>query len=73
MDTGLGHFVEVPETKDIDGQKETIEKLQDEYEAHGAVFKVGEQIELKGSVLKVQSIKPKKLILKLLKKRANGS
>jgi len=67
MDTGEGYFKEISE-KDLEKQEKELRKLTVAYPNHGGVFKVGEQVELKGSVFKVHAISPKKLILKLVRK-----
>ena len=59
MDTGRGYFEEIPE--------DIYEKADKKWPMDSGVFKVGEQLELKGSLFKVHAIRPKKLILKLLK------
>ena len=68
MDTGRGYFEEIHEVEDTERQLAEIKKLQNKFQNYGGTFKVGEQIELKGSIFKVHEIKPKKLILKLLTK-----
>jgi hypothetical protein len=67
MDTGEGRFEEF----EADNEEELNEKmktLREKFTNHGGVFRVGEEIEIRGSLFRVQSIRPKKLILKLLKK-----
>lgn len=63
MDTGRGYMEEISD--------DFYHKKEKESPLNSGVFKVGEQIEIKGSIFKIQSIKPKKLVLKLLKKSNN--
>jgi competence protein ComGF len=69
MDTGRGEFItaenkEALKKKLIDEEPELLSKTQKNL----GVFYEGEEIELKGSRFKIQAIKPKRLILKLLPK-----
>jgi hypothetical protein len=56
MDTGKGEFEEVEDAKADYLQKQGVMGF----------FKVGEELVIKGSHFKVQGIRPKRLILKLL-------
>jgi uncharacterized Zn finger protein len=60
MDTGKGNFKMLEEDK----YKKLIDTTDGRY-----LFRVGEEVELKGSKFKVKSIQPDKLILKLLKRK----
>jgi len=51
---------------DTGDDKELSEKLRALQKKQ--TFKVGEEVELKGSRFRVKSIKPKQLVLKLLKR-----
>jgi len=66
MDTGQGRF------EMTENLKSKLDDLQETYPNHGGVFRVGEQIELKGSKFRIKAIKPTELRLKLLNK-AGGS
>lgn len=65
MDTGRGRFVMVDDTAGIDEQKNALEA---QYPEHGGWFKVGETVEIRGSVFRIKSIKPTELRLKLVKR-----
>ena len=62
MDTGEGRF-QIFENAEIEEAG-----LKKQFPKHGGIFKVGEEVELKGSRFRVKSIKPTELRLKLLKK-----
>lgn len=68
MDTGKGHFESI-KAEDDEELSEKLRALQQKHREHGGTFRVGEEVELKGSRFRVQAIKPKKLILKLLRKK----
>lgn len=68
MDTGNGKFKEF-EAKDDEEFEEKKLKLFEQYPKHGGVFKIGEEVELKGSKFRVKSIKPNELRLKLLPRK----
>ena len=59
MDTGREFFEEIPE--------EFFNMAEKKWPMDSGVFKVGEEIEIKGSLFKIHAIRPKKLILKLLR------
>ncbi len=63
MDTGKGEFVGFDYMDDV-----IKERVEEHYPAHGGWFRVGEEIELKGSRFRVKAVKPTELRLKLLKK-----
>lgn len=65
MDTGEGKFEIFESDKEL---KEKMHELWNRYPNHGGVFKVGEEVELKGSRFRVKSVKPNELRLKLLPK-----
>ena len=66
MDTGQGRF------EMTENLKAKLDELQENYPDHVGVFRVGEEIELKGSKFRIKAIKPTELRLKLLK-RVRGS
>ena len=68
MDTGRGNFAPISEekAKEFDLFKNAEGKSM-------PYFRVGEEVELKGSRFTVHSIKPKRLILKLLPKKPEKS
>ena len=59
MDSGKGRFE--PFDKPLEEAA-----LKERFPLHGGTFRVGEQVELKGSKFRVKSIKPTELRLKLL-------
>jgi uncharacterized Zn finger protein len=61
MDTGAGRFKPVV-------SMEQWGELQGMHPNHGGTFRVGEELEIKGSRFRVKKIKPKELVLKLLPK-----
>ena len=61
MDTGEGKFVPAD-------SKSQLRRLQYQYPKHGGWFTVGEQIEIRGSLFRIKSVKPTELRLKLLPK-----
>jgi len=82
MDTGNGHF-EMLKTFGalMEGQEEppnyrvleaspVVKAAQKKFPNHGGLFTIGEKLELKGSLFRVKSIKPNRLVLKLLKRSA---
>ena len=60
MDNFQGKFEEI--------SQDLFEKAEKQWPMDSGVFKVGEELEIKGSRFRVHAIKPKKLILKLLVK-----
>ena len=62
MDTGEGRF------EQLENLEKDFQRLKEEYPNHGGLFSVGEEVELKGSVFRIKSIKPTELRLKLLKR-----
>ncbi len=58
MDSGEGNFKRFEKT-------EELKSLQEEFQNHGGVFSVGDEIPIRGSLFKVSKITPKKLILRL--------
>lgn len=70
MDTGEGRFksfmLDSEETNDL---QKRMSEMHKEFPKHGGTFTVGEEIEIKGSLFKVKSIKPTGLRLKLLKRK----
>jgi uncharacterized Zn finger protein len=66
MDTGEGKFEMFENDEEV---KKRMHELWNRYPKHGGVFKVGEEVELKGSRFRVKSIKPNELRLKLLPKK----
>jgi len=67
MDTGEGRFKYL-EGRDIEEIEKDLEKLKEEYPKHGGVFKVGEEIQIRNSIFRIKSIKPKELRLRLMRK-----
>ena len=65
MDTGNGKFEAVKATnpEELDNMMKALEQ---KHPNHGAWFKEGEIVELKGSLFRVKSIKPTEIRLKLL-------
>ena len=63
MDTGQGKF------EMCEDSKEAIKKLVKQYPNHGGWFRVGEEVELKGSRFRVKAVKPTELRLKLLPRK----
>ena len=68
MDTGSGKFKEFDAKDEEEFEKKKL-KLFEQYPKHGGVFKIGEEVELKGSRFRVKSIKPNELRLKLLPRK----
>ena len=62
MDSGEGRFEQM---KDMEKE---LDDLLEQYPNHGGIFKVGEKLMIRGSRFRVKSIKPKQLILKLLRR-----
>ena len=62
MDSGEGSFKMIDES-------EARELMENDYPL--GIFKVGEEVELKGSRFRIKSIKLKELRLKLLPQKAN--
>jgi len=65
MDDGEGTFVPFK-------TEEELAKLQMEKPLHGGWFRVGEEVELKGSRFRIKAVKPTELRLKLLKRRQSN-
>ena len=61
MDTGEGRF----EIRDLE---KDLDDLKKEFPRHGGIFTVGDEVELRGSLFRIKSIKPTELRLKLLKR-----
>lgn len=68
MDTGKGEFAIVDEENEGIRQQ-MMETLERQHPNHGGWFRVGEEIEIKGSRFRVKAVKPKELRLKLLPKQ----
>lgn len=62
MDDGKGNFVPFENA-------EQLHILQKENPLHGGWFRVGEEVELKGSRFRIKAVKPTELRLKLLKRK----
>ncbi len=70
MDTGKGTFEELyPEGMSEPDIAEAQKRVEARYPNHGAWFREGEEIEIRGSLFRIQSIKPKSMRLKLLKRK----
>lgn len=67
MDTGEGRFKGFTASGEKEF-KERMSELQKLYPGHGGIFKVGEEVELKGSRFKISKILQGGLKLKLLPK-----
>lgn len=67
MDTGEGRFEQFDASSDEE-VNEKLKILQKTYTRHGGMFRVGEELEIRGSKFKIQKLTPKKMVLKLLKK-----
>ena len=67
MDTGEGRFEPIKAADDKE-LSEKLRALQKKHTQHGGTFRIGEEVELKGSRFRIKSIKPKQLVLKLLKR-----
>ncbi len=67
MDTGKGKFEMLPETKEEDLAK-AKQAMEEKYPQHGGWFRVGEVIEVRGSLFRVKAVKPTQIILKLIQK-----
>ena len=61
MDTGKGRFEEF--------SIEDLNEMQEKHPDHGGWFRVGEEVELKGSRFRVKAVKPTELRLKLLPRK----
>ncbi|KKL15150.1 hypothetical protein LCGC14_2508500 [marine sediment metagenome] len=70
MDTGKGTF----EQLDTEGMTDTEiirakARAEHKHKQHGGWFREGEELEIRGSRFRIQSVKPKGLRLKLLKRK----
>lgn len=67
MDTGRGNFEELklPDGADI---QQAMRELEAKHPQHGGWFRVGEEVEIRGSRFRVKNVKPGELRLKLLPK-----
>jgi len=67
MDTGKGKFESIKHTNPE--ELETMMKaLEEKHPNHGAWFREGETIEIRGSLFRVKSVKPTEIRLRLLPK-----
>ena len=67
MDTGNGTFKTIE--AESEGKLATMKAaLEERYPNHGGWFRVGEEVEIHGSLFRVKSVKPTELRLKLLKR-----
>jgi uncharacterized Zn finger protein len=64
MDTGNGRF------EPIEDFTKEIAKMKKKFPRHGGIFKVGDEVELRGSRFRIKAIKPDELRLRLLKWRS---
>ncbi len=62
MDDGKGQFRYADNL-------EALKALKNKFPEHGGTFKVGEEVEVKGSIFRVKSIKPKEIRLRLLRRK----
>lgn len=72
MDTGKGVFEQIKAANDEEMKAKMLE-LEGKFPNHGGWFREGEEIEIRGSLFRIQSVKPNQLRLKLLKKVAKGA
>jgi len=61
MDAGNGHFKESKVTE--------YDRMTKETPLNNGMFRTGQLVELNGSLFKIQGIRPRKLILKLVKRQ----
>jgi uncharacterized Zn finger protein len=71
MDTGDGKF-ELLKLEQDENEKAAKERMEKEHPNHGGWFRVGEIIEIRGSLFVIKSVKPIELRLKLLPKERHG-
>lgn len=64
MDSGRGHMEEIPE--------ELYHKAQHKWPKKSGVFKIGEEIEIKGSWFSVKKINPFGIMLKAIKSKPSS-
>jgi len=70
MDTGKGKFEMLnTEGKSLQAIQDAMKAMEEKHPGHGGWFRVGETIEIRGSIFVVKTVKPTQLVLKL-KKRA---
>ena len=70
MDSGKGKFLYNEETDP--GAIEMMKaKMEAENPGHGGWFRIGEEIEIKGSLFRVRAITPTQLRLKLVRRKQN--
>jgi len=67
MDTGKGTFETIKSTNPQELEA-MIKALEEKHPNHGAWFREGEEITIKGSRFRVKSVKPTEIRLKLLPK-----
>lgn len=65
MDTGNGRFETVKATNPEE-LNDMMKALEEKHPKHGAWFREGETIEIRGSLFRVKSVKPTEIRLKLL-------
>lgn len=66
MDDGQGNLIPFQDA-------EELHILQKENPLHGGWFRVGEEVELKGSRFRVKAVKPTELRLKLLPRKTKAN
>jgi len=68
MDTGEGKF-EIAKAHTAQELQSMMKAFEEKYPNHGGWFRVGEEVELRGSLFRVKSVKPTEIRLKLLKRK----
>jgi hypothetical protein len=67
MDDGKGTFQVLKSQDELNEKMDAIKAaMEEKYPNHGGWFKVGEEIELRGSRFRIKAVKPTELRLKLL-------
>ena len=70
MDTGKGKFEMLNvESENLQAVKNAMEAMEKKHPNHGGWFRVGETIEIRGSLFTIKTVKPTQIVLKL--KRRN--
>jgi len=72
MDTGKGKFEPVL-SNNPEEFATVMDELERKYPEHGGWFREGEIIEIRGSIFRIQSVKPTGLRLKLVKRMKGGA
>jgi hypothetical protein len=67
MDTGKGTFETIKATNPEE-LNTMMKALEEQYPNHGGWFREGEEIEIKGSLFRVKSVRPTEIRLKLMQR-----